>query len=227
MKKICGIYKIISPDGKIYIGQSLDVLKRWAKHKRSIKVAAKTKLINSFLKHGIDSHVFKIIEVCETRGLKKREKYWIKIEDTFKSSHGLNCTKGGGKFGKASKETKLKNSETQKLKYSKNEYNRFGENNGMYKNGDRLRGEKNGRYMKEVSVKTRKRISKANKEYWDKQREKGLVYENIRRKYDHKEALKMHEEGKSHDEIMRKLKIKNKASVTYIIKKSLIKITKS
>lgn len=31
---ITGIYKIISPTGKIYIGQSIDIEKRWKAYKR-------------------------------------------------------------------------------------------------------------------------------------------------------------------------------------------------
>lgn len=32
-EKICGIYKITSPSGKVYIGQSNNIIKRWITYK--------------------------------------------------------------------------------------------------------------------------------------------------------------------------------------------------
>lgn len=60
-KKTCGIYKIESPDGLVYIGQSRSMLKRWEKYfcinqKRSIN-----KIGLSMLKHGAENHVFSLI----------------------------------------------------------------------------------------------------------------------------------------------------------------------
>jgi hypothetical protein len=33
MSKICGIYKITSPSGKVYIGQSVDIKRRFTTYK--------------------------------------------------------------------------------------------------------------------------------------------------------------------------------------------------
>jgi predicted GIY-YIG superfamily endonuclease len=38
-----GIYKIISPTGKIYIGQSINIEKRWEGHKRYNGIGPKLK----------------------------------------------------------------------------------------------------------------------------------------------------------------------------------------
>lgn len=71
-----GIYKITNPKGKVYIGQSIDIISRWEKgHKYN--VGSGSKLKNSLLKYGYDNHVFEIIEECNIDILTERESYWI------------------------------------------------------------------------------------------------------------------------------------------------------
>lgn len=53
-----GIYKITSPTGKVYIGQSWNIEKRWREHRANF---GKSKLLNSLRKYGNESHDFKII----------------------------------------------------------------------------------------------------------------------------------------------------------------------
>lgn len=53
-----GIYKILSPTGKVYIGQSLDIKKRWRAHVYNV---GRSKLLNSLRKHGNSNHVFSIV----------------------------------------------------------------------------------------------------------------------------------------------------------------------
>lgn len=56
-----GIYKIESPNGKIYIGQSVDIAKRWLLYK-GIKDAKKQPLLErSIIKHGYDNHKFSVV----------------------------------------------------------------------------------------------------------------------------------------------------------------------
>jgi len=52
MKKICGIYKITNPDGKIYIGGSKSILKRWQDY-RYLKSYGQALLHESFLKNAV------------------------------------------------------------------------------------------------------------------------------------------------------------------------------
>lgn len=54
---IIGIYKITSPSGKIYIGQSVDIHRRWLDYKRA-KYNRSYKLYCSFKKHGVLNHIF-------------------------------------------------------------------------------------------------------------------------------------------------------------------------
>jgi len=60
---ICGIYKIVSPSAKVYIGQSKNILKRKSDYKYFAKVRKQRRLYFSFLKYGIEDHLFEI--VCE------------------------------------------------------------------------------------------------------------------------------------------------------------------
>jgi len=92
MKKeiICGIYKITSPSGKIYIGQSNNITKRWTNYKSISKSNdGQPKLKNSFDKYGVNTHIFEVIEECCFENLDCRERYW---QDFYNATNtGLNC----------------------------------------------------------------------------------------------------------------------------------------
>ena len=110
-----GIYKIISPSGKIYIGQSIDIDRRWKEH-ISMKDKGLSKLKNSILKYGSENHIFEIIEECEIEILNDREGYW---QDHYESVRkGLNCfrTKTTDRSGYMCEESKLKLSNSRKAK---------------------------------------------------------------------------------------------------------------
>jgi group I intron endonuclease len=93
MKKI-GIYKITNPSGKIYIGASKDILKRWnSDYKYICNVKSQIKLYKSFKKYGISNHTFEIVEICNVNFLFNKEIYWINFYNSYVS--GLNSTKGG------------------------------------------------------------------------------------------------------------------------------------
>ncbi len=58
--KVAGIYKITSPSGKIYIGQSWNVGNRWNEYK-SKGAPGQVILNRSFQKYGIDNHQFALV----------------------------------------------------------------------------------------------------------------------------------------------------------------------
>jgi len=88
---ICGIYKITSPTGRIYIGQSKDILYRTRKYKTVSKsLHSQPKIYNSLLKYGWDKHNFEIIEECSEEQLNCRERYWQDHYDVT-SKNGMNC----------------------------------------------------------------------------------------------------------------------------------------
>ena len=114
MEKICGIYKITSPSNKIYIGQSIDIYKRWKYHKFSMKKNINTRINNSFKSYGFENHIFEIIEYCLRDDLNRLEKKYVDLYKTYNSIDGLNLKDGGGSKANISDETKIKISKTTK-----------------------------------------------------------------------------------------------------------------
>jgi group I intron endonuclease len=103
-----GIYKITSPSGKIYIGQSVNVLKRISDYKKNKNVDQQPKLYNSFLKYGTEKHIFEKLCECEENELNDKERYYQDFYNVIKN--GLNCrlTKSKDRSGFFSEETKNK-----------------------------------------------------------------------------------------------------------------------
>ena len=105
MNKICGIYKITSPTGKIYIGQSIDIKRRWVYHRCLSNNYHINILYRSFIKYGVDNHNFEILEECDSKLLNERERFYIEKYDTFQTSNGMNLTRGGNSNVEFSKST--------------------------------------------------------------------------------------------------------------------------
>jgi group I intron endonuclease len=89
-----GIYKITSPSNRVYVGQSVNIQRRFTTYKSRFKnkdktINAQVKLFNSFVKYGIENHDFKIIEECSIELLNERERYWQEHFDVL--YNGLNC----------------------------------------------------------------------------------------------------------------------------------------
>jgi hypothetical protein len=104
-----GIYKIISPTNKIYIGQSIDIEKRWDKNYKTLRCKSQIKLYNSLKKYGWENHIKEIIEECNEEQLLERETYW-KLFYKVLEIPSL-CCRTDGRFGSMSQETKQKISE--------------------------------------------------------------------------------------------------------------------
>lgn len=94
-----GIYKITSPTGKIYIGQSVDIEARWAAYFK-LRAKGQAKLHSSLIKYGPESHQFEILLECEQSCLNEKERFYQEQYDTLRN--GLNCrlTKTNDKSGK-------------------------------------------------------------------------------------------------------------------------------
>lgn len=58
---LIGIYKITSPSGKVYIGQSWDIVERWRAYKSSYPLRSQPKLAASLSKYGAAAHKFEIL----------------------------------------------------------------------------------------------------------------------------------------------------------------------
>lgn len=149
MSKICGIYKIISPSGRVYIGQSVDMNSRWRSYKNSLDSNKKQhKLYNSFKKHGIENHVFELIEECEVDDLNCRERFWQDEFDVLNGGLNLMLQECGEQRRILSEETLKRKSEASK-----------GEKNGMFGRN----GELNPNWGKSVPEEQRKRQSERMK----------------------------------------------------------------
>jgi group I intron endonuclease len=84
-----GIYKITSPSGKIYIGQSQDIKLRFYYY--SIKYCFRQRrLYHSLKKYGSENHIFETIEECSIEELNKKERYYQELYDVI-GENGLNC----------------------------------------------------------------------------------------------------------------------------------------
>lgn len=89
--KVTGVYKITNPEGGVYIGQSVNIQYRISDHRRMRGCEKYTpKLYKSFIKFGIDNHVFEVLEVCKREELKERERHY---QDLYNATGGdnLNC----------------------------------------------------------------------------------------------------------------------------------------
>lgn len=105
--KICGIYKIVSPTNRIYVGQSNDIRRRILTYYEPKGGQSQVRLKASFNKYGIDLHTFTLLEECEESLLNVRERYWQEHYNVL-SKKGLNCkmTTTLDKSGTLSKKTK-------------------------------------------------------------------------------------------------------------------------
>ena len=105
-----GIYKITSPTGKIYIGQSTNIEKRWKDYNKMMRCKRQTRLYNSLKKYGPNNHIFEILEECTEDKLLEKETYWkehYKVLDVPSL-----CCRMDGKGGKLSQFTKNKMSKS-------------------------------------------------------------------------------------------------------------------
>lgn len=94
--KITGIYKITNvKTEEAYIGQSVDIAKRWTDHIKcglGINASATNKLYTAMQKYGIHNFTFELIEQCPKEQLNEKEMFWIGMYDTARL--GYNVTKG-------------------------------------------------------------------------------------------------------------------------------------
>ena len=76
----------------LYIGQSIDIEKRWEEHK-FYSGKENTAIQSAFKKYGISNFSFEVIEECLREELDAKEIYWIAKYDSF--NNGYNLTQGG------------------------------------------------------------------------------------------------------------------------------------
>ena len=95
-KTKCGIYKITNTiTDECYIGQSVDVYKRWCEHCKcglGIDTPPGNKLYKSIQEYGLENFTFELLTECTQSELNEKERYFIELyqADTF----GFNSTGG-------------------------------------------------------------------------------------------------------------------------------------
>ena len=90
-----GIYKITNDiTGKVYIGQSVDIFRRWKQHQEHcLHYELSKEDWHIDLYNNPQNYSFKVIEVCQKEELDTKEIYWIDYYNSF--NDGLNKTSGG------------------------------------------------------------------------------------------------------------------------------------
>ena len=93
-----GIYKITNLiNNKCYIGQSVNIHKRWNAHKRipfdSTERDYNNHLYRSIRKYGLNNFSFEVLEECLESELNEKERYYISKYDSY--FNGYNLTLGG------------------------------------------------------------------------------------------------------------------------------------
>jgi group I intron endonuclease len=99
-----GIYKITNPEGKVYIGKSKDIEKRFESYKQ-FQHKQQPSLYNSFKKYGWVNHEYTILEECNEDIILDREKYYINEYKQF--CIVLNKTQGGKGIKKITESDKI------------------------------------------------------------------------------------------------------------------------
>lgn len=88
-----GIYMIKNlKNGKIYIGQSVNVLRRLRDHRYLLRknMHSNDYLQKQFNRDGFENFEFKILEYCEEECLNKKEKDWMLKFNTLDRKNGYN-----------------------------------------------------------------------------------------------------------------------------------------
>lgn len=115
--KVSGIYKIKNKvNDKIYIGQSVNIYKRWCDHRYYLNSNSHQNihLQRAWNKYGKDSFEFSVIEECLNLELDKREECYISFYNSNDFKLGYNQTTGGENFVVTQEK---KNNQIEAMKY--------------------------------------------------------------------------------------------------------------
>jgi group I intron endonuclease len=164
-----GIYKITNPNGKIYIGQSVDIEKRWKLHKYVHESGrCNYHLYNSFRKYGFDAHIFEVVEECMDSELNDRERYYQDKYNSIKEGLNSRYTKSNDKSGRLSEETLKKLSNIRKGRIAPNKGKPMPEHQRIAQTGRKLSDE------------AKQKISEANKKAWSSKEKEDVELHNKR-----------------------------------------------
>ena len=93
---VTGIYKITNQlNGIYYIGQAVDVAKRWKDHAKcglGIDAPASNKMYSAMQQDGLENFTWELLEKCSSAELNEKEKFYIELYQA--KEYGYNSTKG-------------------------------------------------------------------------------------------------------------------------------------
>ena len=93
---VSGIYKITNQlNGICYIGQAVDVAKRWKDHAKcglGIDAPASNKMYAAMQQDGLENFTWELLEKCSSAELNEKEKFYIELYQA--KEYGYNSTKG-------------------------------------------------------------------------------------------------------------------------------------
>ena len=155
-----GIYKITNKlNGKVYIGQSINIEKRWKQHINDPGY----NIHNAIKKYGKENFSFEVLLECPAEMLNNWERDMIALYDCI-SPKGYNLTEGGEGY-RRSEETRLKMSEAKKGKHHSEEHKRkiSESKKGIHRSEETRLKMSNSRKGKHHSEETKIKISNAQK----------------------------------------------------------------
>jgi hypothetical protein len=110
MQRVAGIYTITSPSGRVYVGQSRHVYRRFAFYRYDKRKGTQPALDSSFFKYGVLAHRFELVHwlpVTVDQGTLDRYEQ-IYMDSQRKRGVRLLNTREAGHKGKTSEESKRK-----------------------------------------------------------------------------------------------------------------------
>lgn len=166
---MCGIYIIVClVNGRVYIGQSKHIQKRWLEHKEELQKGShcNNHLQNAWNKYGEKSFVFSVLELCENSRLVEREQYWIDYYGGINSKNTYNFREAGSKGSMSEETLKIMSENTKRLRQNPD---------WVAKNAQAIRDSwtpERRQYMSEL---------KSGTTWTDKQRQSRKYYDELRR----------------------------------------------
>jgi len=154
---LCGIYKITNNiNGKVYIGQSVNIKSRWKEHVNALKRGDSgcTLLQYAWNKYNEDNFSFEVLQLCSEDMLDEIERKYILLYDAV--NNGYNIESGGNKNKHLADKTKQKLSKLAKERLSDPTKNPMYDKHHTDETKAKISASKKGKL---VSEETKKKLS--------------------------------------------------------------------
>lgn len=115
----CGIYAIVGPEGRMYVGSSTNIETRFASHGRALRRGERRysrKFLSDWRKHGREAFSLKIIEECDEALLAEREDFHLR---NLRPAYNVDHEVSGAAGCRRSAEARQRMSEAAKRRWAK------------------------------------------------------------------------------------------------------------